>query len=379
MRKTIILFVIFIQFGAIAQSPPMATADSLYALGNYGRAINQYAKEHSLAAKLQIARAYNAIGNYDKSILEYEAILVKDPTMAIARFELGKICIATSRFEQAADLFADLIQDGTQNPEYFYYMGRTLFELGDGRQGLHYFKSAVLLDSTHVRSMYQLGKHYVINREKDSVLKYVDIGLRYFENDVSLLNWKAQAYYNNTEYDKAIPYFERLLALQERKQYIYEKLAFCYFKSWEFEKAKTTYHIVLGLEPDLPEAHYNLGQVFWKDRQLDSAQYYIKKSIELQKPMLSREYEALAQLARQQKDLNAALEYYKMAYAEDGGNHMIYYNICTVVDQLVKDPKVRLNYYENFLNRFSMAPTYFTETVSKRITEIKAEIHLAKE
>ena len=46
-----------------------SVADSLYLLGNYTEAINLYAKVGDEKSSLQIARAYNAIGNKRKDML----------------------------------------------------------------------------------------------------------------------------------------------------------------------------------------------------------------------------------------------------------------------------------------------------------------------
>ena len=76
--KTIfpVVFVLVLA-NAEAQSLDSSVADSLYAIGNYTTAINEYAKVASPNAELQIARAYNAIGNYEKAMLQYENIVQK--------------------------------------------------------------------------------------------------------------------------------------------------------------------------------------------------------------------------------------------------------------------------------------------------------------
>jgi tetratricopeptide (TPR) repeat protein len=71
----IIFLLIFTKAGA--QSSSLTVADSLYAIGNYTLAINEYAKVASPNAQLQIARAYNAIGNYEKALAQYENIVQK--------------------------------------------------------------------------------------------------------------------------------------------------------------------------------------------------------------------------------------------------------------------------------------------------------------
>ena len=45
-------------------------------------------------------------------------------------------------------------------------------------------------------------------------------GLKVYPDDVSLINLKALAYFNNNEYQKALPLFERLVALGEIQEFI---------------------------------------------------------------------------------------------------------------------------------------------------------------
>lgn len=375
MRKTLIIIILLTIAKAEAQSSALAIADSLYATGNYIHAINQYSEIGSQKSSLQIARAYNAIGNYDKAIVQYEDVVANDTTLQIARFELGKQYFKTDKFDKAVEQFFDLVAAGIKNPEYYYYMGRSLQELNNSKEGVLYYKSAYNLDSTHLRSIFQLGKHYVIKKEKDSVFKYVNTGLRFYENDVSLINWKALALFNNYEYEKAIPWFERLLELGEEKEYIYNKLAHCYFKNWEFEKAKNIYKILLEIDDTNDEAYFNLGGVYLKNEQLDSAKIFIKKSIEVQKVTFEKQYGALGGIERQENNLKRAMGYYKLAFKEDPANITNYYQICALADQYYEDPKIKLQYYENLIEKFGTEQKYFSEFAAKRISVLKEEIH----
>ena len=147
---------------------------------------------------------------------------------------------------------------------------------------------------------------------------------------------------------------------------------------WEFEKAKVTYHQLIQMDESDPDPYFNLGHVFYKDRQVDSARYYIKKSIEVQKPSFHREYRSLANIARELEDLKTALDYYNRAYAEEPADYMTYYQICAVADQLYKDPKVRLTFYENFIEKFGKNKPYVSQRVTKRISELKEEMHFTE-
>lgn len=375
LKKSILFTTVFLIFKAEAQTSAYTVADSLYTLGNYAQAINTYAGVGSTESEIQIARAYNSMGNFDKAIAQYEGVVAKNADIKIAQFELGKLYLKINRPKESAEMFFDLIRDASENPEYHYYRGLALNELENFKESISAFKDAVKLDSTHLRSLFQLGKYYVAQREKDSTLKYVDKGLRFYENDVSLINLKALAYYNNDQFGKSAPWFERLLELGEKKEYIYYKLANCQYHIWEFDKAKTNYHILLDIDDGNPDYYFNMGHVFFKDRQLDSASYYINRSIAVQQVNLGREYESLARISRVQENIGESLKFYKLAHKEAPDNLMIYYQVCALSDTYLKDPNVKLEYYEGFIKKFGTEQRYYSEMVAKRIKELKQEVH----
>ena len=167
-----------------------------------------------------------------------------------------------------------------------------------------------------------------------------------------------------------------MLDLGEHKPHIYGKLAHCYFKAWEFEKSKKIYHILISIDDSDPNPYFNLGQVFIKDKQIDSAKFYIKKSIEIQKPSFYREYRSLANIAREQEDLKTAIKYYRLAAEEKPEDIAAAYQVCALADQLYKDPKLKLSLYENFIAKFENGRnSFFSNIAAKRIRELKQEIH----
>jgi tetratricopeptide (TPR) repeat protein len=110
----------------------------------------------------------------------------------------------------------------------------------------------------------------------------------------------------------------------------------------------------------------------------DKAIKFINASIEVQQVTFHKEYTALGDIARERKDLKLALDYYKKAHEENPKNPMTYYQICFIADRYYKDPKTRLLYFETFKTKFSKEKVIINY-IDKRISELKAEIHLAAE
>lgn len=376
MKRIFVLLLLIIS-KAGAQSSALSVADSLYSLGNYTAAINEYAKVDSANASLQVARAYNAIGNYDKAIAQYTATLAKNPNLDIAQFELGKLLLKTKNHQLALEAFETLVSTKQQNPEYYYYLGRTLENSKKQEKANDAFRKAVALDSTHLRSLYSLGKYFVGQEIRDSALVYIDQGLRFYENDVSMVNLKAQAYFNNGQYKPALPWFERLIELGEDRPFILERLAFSYLRSYENEKAIEAYRMLSLIPGYLADAYSGMGEVYMQDKQLDSAQVYIKKSIEERTEVFDKEYADLGRIARIQNKTKESMDYYKKAWEENKENPYNYYQVCVLADEYFKDPKTRLSYFEKLLEMYPNLPPFLKERVRKRVSEIKEEIHYA--
>lgn len=377
MRITLLSLILLLNTNLAAQEKDGVIADSLYAVGNYTKAMNTYATLGTLSAGLQIARSYNAIGNYDKAIAQYEAVLALDSGQQLARFELGKLLLKSKEYDGARQNFQQLVSIAGDNPEYHYYLGEAYRHLDRPGSSLVAYKNAVQKDSTHLRSLFQLGKYFTIKGEKNQALGYIEKGLRFYESDVALVNLKALVYYNDARYSDAIPWLEKVLDLGEHKEYVYEKLAHSYYKEWEFQKAKAAYMELLKFDDTNSDYYFALGETYRKNEQLDSAIVLIKKGMDIQRPVLAKGFMALSGLAREKDDLKGALEYLHLAVKEVPDDGMLYFRLCSLVDRYYGDPKLKLMHYERYVDRFGTESSFFLETAKKRISELKEQIHYA--
>lgn len=362
-----------------AQQPSFAMGDSLYIIGNYSAAINAYAEAGTDKASLQIARAYNAIGNYEKAIKQYQSLIKKDSTALLPQFEVGKIYDKTKNYEASEKLFKRLTKKSPKNAEFFYFLGKAFqkqLDYDNANEALH---KAIELDDTHLRSIYLLGKYYVGVEEPINAHRILDIGLRTAPNDLALINLKALAYYDNSQYENAIPLFEKLLAAGERQPFIYKKLGNAYRDSWQPKKALETFRSLSEIINYEPDGFLGMAQVFLKEKQLDSAEVYFLKSIEERRYVFDNEYGNLGRIAREKGRLKKALDYYTLAWQEDPLNQFHYWQVCVLADEYYKDPKTRLRHYEKLLVDYENLFPFLKARAQKRISELKEEIHFAKE
>ncbi|MCF8713600.1 tetratricopeptide repeat protein [Joostella atrarenae] len=375
MHKNIIYILLFSFIKVGAQAPTFASAENEYKKGNYASAINLYSKTPTIASQLQIARAYNALGNYDKAEKQYLETIKLDSTLFVAQNELGKLYFKISAFKKAKMVYYSLFTTDKPNPFYLYQLG--LLEDIEGKpfQAISFFKESYKLDSTNIKNIYQIGKHHLIQRQLDSVHKYANIGLKITPNSIDLNNLKALAYYNNGEKEPAIPYFEKLIELNQHKTYIYKNLAECYQFVWKYDEAFECYKKIIEIDSGDPDGYRGLGKLYWREKEYDSAKINYKTAIAIQKINFNNEYTALAQIALDEKDIKLAIDYYKKAYAQDDKNYFTLYNVCFYSDKYYKDAGYRLQLFEDFIDKFPNKK-FYSEYAKKRISELKEEVHL---
>lgn len=379
LKNCIILFFGLVAIPAEGQSSASSVADSLYLLGNYTAAINEYSKNGDQKSSLQIARSYSAIGNTNKAIVQYLDIIHKNDLAIQAKFELGKLYDRLKKNEEAKLVFEQLTDLETNNPEFHFYLGKNQLALLDATSAKSSFNRAIALDSTHLKSIFLLGRQLIKEERIYDALQIIELGLKSVENDVSLINLKALAHYNNDSYKEAAALFARLLELGEKKSFIYKRLGRSELENWNFEEAKEAYRKLeqfFGMEAD---AYYGLGEVFLKEQQLDSAEVYFKRSIEERRYIFDNEYRSLGRISRLQGKLKSALEYYAKAWEENKLNYLNYYQVCVLADEYYKDPKIKLRYYKRLLSDFEKLPQFLTERAKKRVSELKEEIHFTAE
>ncbi|MEX0274405.1 MAG: tetratricopeptide repeat protein [Flavobacteriaceae bacterium] len=378
--KANFLWVFVISAMGLAQSS--SVADSLYAVGHYAAAINAYASIGTSKAQLQVARSYRAQGHYEKAIVTYGHLIKADPHLEIAKFELGKLYLLKEDFHEALLLFQALREKGWQNPEYHYYTALSLQETGNGDEAVTVYQTGIAQDSTHLRSLFQLGKHYVAKRERDSALLFLNRGLYEYDGDVKLINLKALALYNNAEYAACIPLFEKLRELGYQRPHVQEKLAYARFRDWDFHGAKEAYRELAEYRDNTlkANAYMGLSSVYYKEQQLDSAEHYAHEFIKVSTPNLVREYGTLASIARKRGHMEKARTYYQNAQEHDPDNLMWGYQICTITDQMEVGLETKLACYESFVKRFGDTKTgYMVQVAQERISRLKEEIHFTKD
>ncbi len=380
---------------AEAQSSALVIADSLYAVGNYTKAIENYRSldTQNAMTHLQVARSYKAMGNHTLALESYKLSLVEMPDQPIAATEYGKLLITKGQFVRADTIFSKLSKAYPDNPEYFYQWGRALKRI-KGRNGaeVHHsdtitmpyekaFAKAVQLDSTHQRALFQLGLHYLKESEYGWVEKICFKALESDPENVEIINILAQNFHNRGFYTEAITWFEKLLALGQSNLFIHDKLGYNYYQENMYELAIEHYNIVLNYNDEDYGVHLTLAKLYGFLKDIEKAEYHAKQALILKDLPLDDVHYTLGRTYQINKKYEKAVTEYKRAINENPTHIHAHHGIVVCADNYYEDKKAVIVLYERFIQKFegNIKATGFIYLSKERIKKLKKEVFLAEE
>ncbi|MDO5968578.1 tetratricopeptide repeat protein [Flavivirga aquimarina] len=346
-------------------------ADSLYANGNYTKAIENY-KTYKNQSEVydKIAKAYIAIGNYDEALKNYKAGIQEKPNDALIKYHYAKLLAQTKKNEEASKIFNDLILIDHKNPNYHYELGLVLEKVKDST-AINCFRSVYEIDQTHQKAIYKIAKYYLQKRKHQLVEKYADEGLKVYENNVKLISLKAQNYYWQHYYRKAATWFEKLIELGESSEFIHEKLSYCYYYKFEFEKAIEQRKLVLKYNKNDAASLYAIGTYYYELNDFVNAEKYVKQFLAAKDLPLDAEYSKLATILNRQKKYDESIETLKKAIKENPDNISTHFRLLITKDAYYADLDTKLELFTNFKKKFPSG--FHGEYIDKRISELKKE------
>jgi tetratricopeptide (TPR) repeat protein len=371
MTRIALIFLLLIVFKTEAQTSVLNIADSLYAIGNYSKAIEQY-KLYKIPKDVynKIAKSYTAIGNYDEALKSYEAHISANHNDALTTFEYAILLSQTKKNKEASMIFKDLVTMDDKNPNYHYQLGLALEKMNDST-AIESYHSTFQLDSTHQKAIYKIAKYFLQKGKNQLAEDYADIGLKTYENNLELISLKAQNYFLKKNYKSAAIWFEKLIGLGESSEFVHKQLSLCYYNLYEFEKAIEQRQLALEFNPGDAKSIYTIGTYYYQNSDFSNAEKYIKEALDLMDNPLDNEYGQLAVVLNSQKKHNEAIIALKKALEENPENIGTEFMLVLTKDKYYSDIDSRIQAFEDFKRRFPS--DNYSQYVDNRISELKKE------
>lgn len=380
MNSRFFLWIILLATTAGAQAPAIATADSLYAVGNYSEAIRILEEKDSLseAGLIRLAKAHQARGSSKDALEYYEKVLQQNPERVVTAVDYGKLSMKTGKFSTADSVFSALTEKYPESANFHYQLGLAKEKLKDSTATRHFFK-AVDFDRHHLQGLIKVSRWALANRKFFMAEAMSSRGLEVYPEHAGLISLLAQAYYHQKRYELAVPHFEKLVDLNKGNEFVHTKLGFCFYRLEMFDKAIEQYNLALSINDMNAQTHYTLGQLYYRKGDYKKAEMSFLMSILMKKQVLDSEYLGLALTYKEMKDFKGASEYIERALGENPDNERALFERAIIADHYIENKEEKLEYYQDYLSKFEVQGDESLVVLAKRrLKDLKEEIHYSR-
>jgi serine/threonine protein kinase/Tfp pilus assembly protein PilF len=157
--------------------------------------------------------------------------------------------------------------------------GQALLEQGLREEGLHQLREAAKMDGGAITARYALGTALLRLGELDEAALEFKRVLDYAPGNVSTINNLANVYLYSGRYLEAVPLYHRALDLQP-DEVAATNLGTAYYYLDQMEESLAAYLKADELEPGYPTVQNNIGDVYAKLGDPDSARTWFLRAIE---------------------------------------------------------------------------------------------------
>ncbi len=380
MNRIIFIFIILLVVKAGAQTPALAVADSLHAVGQTGNAVEvlEATDPKTVAVYLRLAKYQSATGKTKEALENYRTVLQRNPQRVLTAIDFAKALVKAGELQEADSIYAALSERYPKNANFVYEQG-VIREILEDSTAIDFFKEANHLDTTHQEAIYKLSRHELQRRQYNMAIFYSKMGLDHNPQNVSLLSILAQSYSRQLKYNLAIPPFEKIIVLGQGNEFVHSRLGFAYYNEGQYEKAIEQYNLALEFQDKNSDTHYNLGKLYALSGDLKRSETHLLMAILIKKQPVDAEYLSLGLTYKLQKDHKSTLEYLNKALEENPGNERALYERAVAADNYFKDIRTKIDHYQAYLNKFEGKGNEDMIYLSKsRMSDLRKELHLNK-
>ena len=343
-----------------------------------------------------LGQTYSSLGDYKKAALSYEKILKTDSTQIYAQIELARSYSKSREYKKALDIFRQLAADYPHNFAYNKELGLTYLKLDSLKKATWFMHNAININNRDQDLIAKLATTY--NKEGDYMLalNVVQLGRKHDSLSIPLISLEGYCNYLLQRYNTAIRLFVQARSLGDSSLFTAKYLGISYVYARKEPAAIPLLEKVFQADSTSSNCYYlamaHNGTGYYEPEQFDTAYYYFQLTLKLMEPnpyTKASVHRYLGGTLVSLKKYQEALDNYKLAYNLDPSEYTVLYSTGSVYDHFLKDKKMAIKYYQQFLDRAGFEPTKenmedkryvsITKVAYNRVLKIREELHFAGE
>ena len=244
-------------------------------LQDYEEAVTK--NESSIAAHMDLGFVYLALAAMDQATLEFEEALRLDVMPAEQYYWLGRLDYLRTKFDDAIPSFQSAIQLQANWGEAHAELGLCYYQLHRYDEAEAVFEQALSLIASSPSHRYRFAPPTILARDPD------------WSNKISPLSQANIAYYlslmafSRSHFDKAAEYCHQAIGLDPDVAEAHLQLGLVCLQKKAWEAAESSFLEAIRITPKLASAHYQLGLLYFKRGKVQEATASMERSPQINK------------------------------------------------------------------------------------------------
>ncbi len=218
-----------------------------------------------------------------------------EKALAQAKFQEGLEQGALNNRQEMIARFQEAVDLDPQNDRYRLHLGTAFFLAGDLERSEQELQHTLKINKNSKDAYRQLGRLYMQKEDWARAVKYFNEDLKRPGTPLPhrVYNWLALSYYNQGKFEDAERVWLKAIDLKDNAA-IRLNLALAYKDREKFDEALVSLKRAVSLNPQFPQAHYELSQLLIRNKQMEEAIKHFQEVIRLapgsEWSQLSKEY-----------------------------------------------------------------------------------------
>lgn len=267
-------------------------AEVFYSMGNMSKAEKFYKKilefkPDDLDIHALLADIYTKQRDYSSAITTFNKVIELDPNNATAQYGLGTVHMKMMNWKEAIPPLERSVALDPQNTDAYFQVGLAYHELKEYGNAVEAYKKFVATNPSQPFDAYnRLGLCQMeLSQFDDAVVSFQE-ALKGIPEDVNIMYRLAQSYQKGGKLEQAEETYYKLAELSPRDARVYYNTVINMYNSSQMpEKAAEAARKMIELNPNDPDALFNLGFMLVQMQKYEEAIEILDRVIELNPSM----------------------------------------------------------------------------------------------
>ena len=219
-------------------------------------------------------------------------------------------CYKKGEFQQAIDIFSNILEHEEDNAEIYNNMGLCYAKLGNFEQAEKSFTKSIKLNPLIPQTYINLSDLYYKSGDLSGAIGVLERGSYEIEDNYVIAHLLARVYIEDSRYDMAITELEKILDAQPENYDAYYDMGRVMFEMGNYEDAISNFENVIEYKEDNEFLYYYLAQAYEANNEIDKAiSNYLKSTTVNTK--FAMPYKKLGVLFLAREDFEDAIEFFE--------------------------------------------------------------------